>query len=138
MVLTYREYQTFKNLFFNVASWEVKNKNENSEPIIVTSIKLNKFASMGKLLYMLLQQNILKEFLIEKVYYDESQNNPIPEMVPSSSNTQTYVTTFSWRKANNGGRTNIINWDELLNTTSLDEAYGEYPEVTNRVERGIY
>lgn len=101
----------------------------------VKKIKINTLDGMGIVLYALMQQNILKEFLIEKTYFDRTNEFKTTEPVDINVSTQSSRTTFNWANASNHNRTNIVNWVKLLSTSNLQGFKDRYPKVEEIVQR---
>ena len=134
MVLTYEEYFTMYILFDNAAEWRVHIAPRDER--FVHKIRINEFTKMGELLYVLLQQNVLKEFLVEKTHFDKKHNIILKEPLSPDTIPQEKKAVFNWGNANLNNRTNIINWKDIVGFKSIKDIINSYPEVTERVKRG--
>lgn len=136
MILTINEHNVFYSLFNEVATWQFDTSSLNkSDKIIIKRIKVVNNDKMGKLLRVLLQQNILKEFLIEKVYFNEEISIYYDKPIAPDTSLEHKMVTFYWTVANISNRTNIRNWHELLNARNIHQLADSSLEIKDKVIR---
>lgn len=134
MLLTEEEYIIFHKTFDNISTFVRYHRQDNT--VSVDKIKITKFNTPGKLLCTLLQQGILKEFLIEKVAYMHDQKYNIDQYsIDLDYDIRNSYYTFNWAHASIGDKTSISNWGAIILASQNRDRCDELSAPTNIVQK---